>query len=217
MESFPAASSPPRNVKKNTSVLGLIALLAFWPWTIQTACSQNQQTGWADKTETKWEERKCWGYIFRLQKQSGENFLAFAPNCGPVSREDETQRRRWLLEETRRKATPPPPWHTHTLRSGINPNLTLMQVHSTIPVCSMLPQYSANEESRCKPVCVCVCTDSIKRLWLYCTMHTPSHSGDDWAPVMLCKFAVGEDLLSIIVGWRPAKGGEERGYRGKER
>lgn len=66
-------------------------------------------------------------------------------------------------------------------------------------------------------MCVCVCTDSIKRLWLYCTMHTPSHSGDDWAPVMLCKFVVGEDLLSIIVGWRPAKGREERGYRGKER
>lgn len=48
-------------------------------------------------------------------------------------------------------------------------------------------------------------------------MHTPSHSGDDWAPVMLCKFVVGEDLLSIIVGWKPAKGREERGYRGKER
>lgn len=56
------------------------------------------------KREIKGEERNCWGYVFRLQKQSGENFLAFAPNGGPVCREDRTQRRGLLLEEARREA-----------------------------------------------------------------------------------------------------------------
>lgn len=42
--------------------------------------------------------------------------------------------------------------------------------------------------------------DSIKRPFLYCPVHTQSHSGDDWALVMLCKFALGEDLLSITEG-----------------
>ena len=48
--------------------------------------------------------RNCRGYIFRLQKQSERNFLAFAPECGPMCRADEALRRGLLLEETRREA-----------------------------------------------------------------------------------------------------------------
>lgn len=65
-------------------------------------------------------------------------------------------------------------------------------------------------------VCVCVhawghvCEDSIimKKKALYCRAcaHTQSHRGDDWALVMLCKFSVGEDLLSITEGMEASQG-----------
>lgn len=63
-------------------------------------------------------------------------------------------------------------------------------------------------------VCVCV--------WmalnaLYCTVHTQSRRGDDWALVMLCKFPLDEDLLSITEGWRPAKGRKEKGEKERKK
>lgn len=77
-----------------------------------------------------------------------------------------------------------------------------MQTHSTMPAYSTLPQSRAERRAGAKPlyVCVHVCMESIKRLWFYCTVHRQSHSGDDRALVMLCQFAVGEDLLSITEG-----------------
>lgn len=58
------------------------------------------------------EERNCQGYIFGLQKQSGENFLAFALDSSHVYGEDETQRRGLLQGQTRRDTTPST-WHGH--------------------------------------------------------------------------------------------------------
>lgn len=55
---------------------------------------------------------------------------------------------------------------------------------------------------------------------LYCTVHTQSRRGDDWALVMLCKFPLDEDLLSITEGWWPAEGRKEKGEKergGKKR
>lgn len=58
--------------------------------------------------------RNCRGYIFRLQKQSEGNFLAFAPECGPMCRADGTLRRGLLLEETRREVAATSQTHADT-------------------------------------------------------------------------------------------------------
>lgn len=54
-----------------------------------------------------------------------------------------------------------------------------------------------------------VCVDSVKKAFFGRTVlcaHTQSHGGDDWALVMLCKFSVGEDLLSITEGIEASQG-----------
>lgn len=161
--------------------------------------------------------RNCRGYIFRLQKQSERNFLAFAPECGPMCRADEALRRGLLLEETRREVA--------TTSQSTQANTQFCYRSQPDHLCRPGPcQYVVrihNKAQRGEQVLIHIhcmgvrtCVQTLLNA-LYCTVRTQSHAGHDWALVMLCKLCVGEDLLSITEGQRPAKGGREVSKKGR--
>lgn len=96
--------------------------------------------------------RNCRGYIFRLQKQSEGNFLAFAPERGPVCRVDGTLSRGLLLEETRREVAATSQTHADTylvlFQITVGP---LMQARSTVPACGELPGRNTERRAGANP------------------------------------------------------------------
>lgn len=118
-ELFPVVPSPPeipyiKKKKKKHLSKCFPPSLGPWPSTIHATCSQNQQTGWADKKrEIKWEERNCRGYVFGLQKQSGENFLAFAPRLWTYVQRGRDPEEGVITGGDQAWSNPPPPG-THT-------------------------------------------------------------------------------------------------------